>query len=72
MRRVLGFFAVIDTLSFVAGVLYLILRGSLPATVAEAVNAMQIAALILLAILVLPASILAYLVIESQLQKPML
>jgi hypothetical protein len=71
MRRFLAAVGALESLSFLGGLLYVVINGSLPPSVSDAFTAMQTAALILLVILAAPAIVLVYLIVESQIQPPM-
>lgn len=71
MKRFLAAVALLDTVTFLAGLLYVVIAGELPQTAYDAWNAAQTAVLIILGILAIPALILLYLIIQSQVERPL-
>jgi uncharacterized membrane protein SirB2 len=70
MKRFLAAVALLDTVTFLAGLLYVVIAGELPRTVYDAWQAAQTAVLIILLILAVPAIIFFALIIQSQLEPP--
>lgn len=70
MKRFLAAVALLDTVTFLAGILFVLINGELPQTVYDAWQGAQRAIAIILFILAIPAGVLLWLVIQSQLEPP--
>jgi hypothetical protein len=70
VRKLLDIIAFADILAFVGGILYVVINGALPPMVADGLNSMRTAGLIVLVILAIPALWLTVLIYQSQKEPP--
>jgi hypothetical protein len=70
VKRFLEIIGVVDTVSFFAGIVYVLFYGSLPPLVSNAFNVMQTAVLVLLIVLGVPTMVIVVLIVQAQLQAP--